>query len=99
MGFSLLVCLSWDSVYHNADGCGRAAKTACPICSKTMRDNSQGLVILFLCRHVVHASCIPGRDVSGGEAGVLLSGLEQYLGDSSGFVAGGRKGISGSIAL
>ncbi|KAF5363557.1 hypothetical protein D9756_000090 [Leucocoprinus leucothites] len=76
------------------------AKTVCPICDKMMQDNSHGLVILFLCRHVVHASCIRGRDASGsdGESGGLMRSIEPYLGEG-GFADGGRKGISGSVAL
>jgi hypothetical protein len=57
-------------------------------------------VVLFLCRHVVHASCIRGRDASGGEGeSGLMRSLEPYLGEGSGFGGGGRKGISASIAL
>ncbi|KAJ7699646.1 hypothetical protein B0H17DRAFT_1049120 [Mycena rosella] len=38
------------------------AKTACPICSRSLQETPQGLVVLFLCRHVVHAACTRGGD-------------------------------------
>jgi hypothetical protein len=38
------------------------AKTLCPICNRSLQDPPQQLVLLFLCRHVVHAHCIPGGD-------------------------------------
>jgi hypothetical protein len=39
-----------------------AAKTTCPICSRTLQETPQALMILFLCRHVVHATCTSGGD-------------------------------------
>ncbi|KAF7354801.1 Vacuolar assembling protein [Mycena sanguinolenta] len=38
------------------------AKVTCPICSRSLQETPQGLVILFLCRHVVHAACTSGGD-------------------------------------
>jgi len=74
------------------------AKTECPICNRPMQGNLRGLVILFLCRHVVHLSCVRGRDIGEGESSSLMRSLESYLGES-GFTSGGRTGISGSVAL
>jgi len=39
-----------------------SGKTHCPICSLPLHQNPQGLVLLFLCRHVVHAKCVNGGD-------------------------------------
>jgi hypothetical protein len=76
------------------------ATSVCPICNKTLQDDSPGLVMLFLCRHVVHASCVRTRDASGseGEYGGLVRSLEPYLGDG-GFASGGKKGIGESVVL
>lgn len=74
------------------------AKTECPICNKPMQDNLQGLVMLFLCRHVMHVSCVRGRYAGGGENNGLMRGLESYF-EESGFTGGGRRGISGSVAM
>lgn len=71
------------------------AKTTCPICAKALQENPQSLLILFLCRHVVHGSCV--LDGSGGGGGDLVRSLEPFLHDV-GF-GGGRKGISASVAL
>ncbi|KAJ7265984.1 vacuolar protein sorting-associated protein 41 [Mycena haematopus] len=38
------------------------AKTTCPICSRSLQETPQRLIILFLCRHVVHAACTSGGD-------------------------------------
>lgn len=37
-------------------------KTICPICTLPLQQHPQGLVLLFLCRHVVHARCARGGD-------------------------------------
>jgi ribosomal protein S27E len=39
-----------------------AVKTLCPVCGLQLQQNPQTLVLLFLCRHVVHASCVGGGD-------------------------------------
>ncbi|KAJ7499555.1 vacuolar assembling protein VPS41 [Mycena latifolia] len=38
------------------------AKTACPVCARTLQETPQALIVLFLCRHVVHAACTRGGD-------------------------------------
>ncbi|KAH7884097.1 hypothetical protein F5I97DRAFT_1814387 [Phlebopus sp. FC_14] len=38
------------------------AKATCPLCSEPLQGSPQDLLLLFLCRHVVHASCIDGID-------------------------------------
>ncbi|KAL1735575.1 hypothetical protein EV714DRAFT_243652 [Schizophyllum commune] len=37
-------------------------KSTCPVCEKSLQNNAQGIVILFFCRHVAHASCVDGGD-------------------------------------
>jgi len=39
-----------------------SGKTICPICTLPLQQHPQGLVLLFLCRHVVHAKCARGGD-------------------------------------
>ncbi|KAF8644880.1 hypothetical protein AX16_008217, partial [Volvariella volvacea WC 439] len=38
------------------------AKSKCQVCGKALIGGSQGLALLYLCRHVVHASCAKGGD-------------------------------------
>ncbi|KAJ7499508.1 hypothetical protein FB451DRAFT_1161982 [Mycena latifolia] len=38
------------------------AKTACPICARALQETPQAPIVLFLCRHVVHAACARGGD-------------------------------------
>ncbi|KAI6017010.1 hypothetical protein BKA83DRAFT_347458 [Pisolithus microcarpus] len=37
-------------------------KAACPLCTEPLRRSPQDLLLLFLCRHIVHANCINGID-------------------------------------
>ncbi|KAI6043752.1 hypothetical protein EDC04DRAFT_2951962 [Pisolithus marmoratus] len=37
-------------------------KAVCPLCTELLRRSPQDLLLLFLCRHVVHASCIDEID-------------------------------------
>jgi len=37
-------------------------KTLCPVCERSLQEAPQSLLLLYLCRHVVHASCIPGGE-------------------------------------
>jgi hypothetical protein len=41
---------------------GHPGKTTCPMCTLPLQQHPQGLVLLFLCRHVVHAKCARGGD-------------------------------------
>jgi len=45
--------------FHSRDHSG---KTICPICTLPLQQHPQELVLLFLCRHVVHAKCARGGD-------------------------------------
>ncbi|KAF9498914.1 vacuolar assembling protein VPS41 [Pleurotus eryngii] len=47
--------------YQNS-GFFLAGKTTCPICSRSLHGPPQELLLLFLCRHAVHASCVEGGD-------------------------------------
>ncbi|KAG6812138.1 hypothetical protein H0H92_004137 [Tricholoma furcatifolium] len=38
------------------------AKTECLVCSRSLQEDPQSLLLLFLCRHVVHAHCTDGGD-------------------------------------
>ena len=37
-------------------------KSVCSLCSRPLRSSPRELIFLFLCRHVVHASCVSGGD-------------------------------------
>ena len=65
------------------------AKSICPICSRSLQETPQGLVLLFLCRHTVHASCVSGGDSLPQQPDAILRGA----GLSSG------RGLSWRIAL
>jgi len=38
------------------------AKTTCSVCSRSIQETPDSLVILYLCRHVVHATCLSGSN-------------------------------------
>lgn len=38
------------------------AKRTCPVCSHSLQEDPQSLLLLFLCRHVVHVHCAAGGD-------------------------------------
>ncbi|KAF9476712.1 vacuolar protein sorting-associated protein 41 [Pholiota conissans] len=62
----------------------------CKFCKRSLQDPPQSLTLLFLCRHVVHASC-----VSGAESLALLTPQASF----SPFDGKQSRGISGSIAF
>ncbi|KAI8982914.1 vacuolar protein sorting-associated protein 41 [Trametes punicea] len=66
-----------------------SAKTACPICNKPISQPPNGLVLLFLCRHVVHAHCVERGDE-------LPHQPDPTLVDMG---IGGQPGLSGKIAF
>ncbi len=45
------------AIVANADMAYYAGRATCPICSLPLMETSQSLLLLFLCRHVVHAHC------------------------------------------
>ncbi|CDO75230.1 hypothetical protein BN946_scf184895.g10 [Trametes cinnabarina] len=66
-----------------------SAKTPCPICNKPISQPPNGLILLFLCRHVVHAHCVDRGDE-------LPHQPDSTLVDMG---IGGQPGLSGKIAL
>ncbi|KAJ7638224.1 vacuolar assembling protein VPS41 [Roridomyces roridus] len=67
------------------------AKTICPICSRSLQETPQQLVILFLCRHVVHAACTSGGDQLPEQPDPVLRGAG--MADTLG------RGLNGKIAF
>ncbi|KAF7984727.1 hypothetical protein HWV62_11658 [Athelia sp. TMB] len=67
------------------------AKAKCPICTLPLQQSPQSLVLLFLCRHVVHAACCSGADDLPSQPDRVLA--------SVGMGAGADRGLSGKIAL
>ncbi|KAJ6544053.1 hypothetical protein B0H19DRAFT_956201 [Mycena capillaripes] len=67
------------------------AKTECPICSRSLQETPQALIILFLCRHVVHAACTSGGDHLPQQPDPALRGVG--MADSM------ARGLSGKIAF
>jgi vacuolar protein sorting-associated protein 41 len=65
-----------------------AAKSICSLCSRPLQSMPQELIFLFLCRHVVHASCVSGGDNLPLPPDPILRHLEPAT-----------RGLSGSIAL
>lgn len=60
-----------------------SAKTQCQLCSRLIQDAPNSLIVLYLCRHVVHASCLNGSDqlpsppdITSREVGLLSAGRE-----------------------
>jgi hypothetical protein len=61
LGFSSLV--SPISMYKEGiDYALLVAKTICPICSLPLLSAPPNLILLFLCRHVVHVGCVKGGE-------------------------------------
>lgn len=58
-------------------------KASCLICSQPLLETSQSLLLLFLCRHVVHSRCVSKNELVPNHADIGLA----------------RSGISGKIAL
>ena len=69
----------------------KTAKSICSLCSRPLQTVPQELILLFLCRHVVHASCVSGGDDLPPPPDPILRHLEP------GSFA--TRGLSGSIAL
>jgi hypothetical protein len=67
------------------------ASVACPICSRSLQDTPQSLVILFLCRHVAHAGCVNGGEHVPVQPDPVLRGI--------GMGGPASTGVSGKIAL
>ncbi|KAI0940385.1 hypothetical protein AcV5_001504 [Taiwanofungus camphoratus] len=66
-----------------------STKTLCPVCLLPLHQLPHGLVLLFLCRHVVHADCVS-------ETCKLSQQLDQH---PMGMGIGSHTSISGRIAL
>lgn len=68
--------------------------SVCPVCEELLfapphdsgtMNNVQTLVLLFLCRHAVHAGCVPGGDALPPRLGTSLSlGTIGYYGGLGG---------------
>ncbi|KAJ7149078.1 hypothetical protein C8R43DRAFT_925340 [Mycena crocata] len=67
------------------------AKTTCPICTRSLQETPQALIILFLCRHVVHAACANGGDQLPSQPDPALRGV--------GMADTMARGLSGKIAF
>ncbi|KAJ7583660.1 vacuolar assembling protein VPS41 [Mycena floridula] len=67
------------------------AKTKCPICQRLIQSAPQELILLFLCRHVVHVSCVSGADNLPPRLDPILRGIG--IGDAA------ARGLSGKIAF
>lgn len=68
------------------------ATSLCNLCARLLQDTPQGLTMLFLCRHVVHATCVSGAE----QLPLSLTPFSSFPGLDGG---GGGRGLSGSIAL
>jgi len=67
------------------------AKAACLICSRPLLQTSQALLLLFLCRHVVHATCTSGGTQLPPQPDPALRGMS--ITDSE------ARGLSGKIVF
>ncbi|CAK5276303.1 unnamed protein product [Mycena citricolor] len=50
------------------------SKSMCSICDRSLQENPQTLLLLFLCRHVVHAHCTSGAEHIPEQPDALLRG-------------------------
>ncbi|KAK0499462.1 hypothetical protein EDD18DRAFT_1307946 [Armillaria luteobubalina] len=67
------------------------AMRPCPICTEPLQQTPQSLIMLFLCRHVVHASCVSGGDHLPPQPDPVLRGV--------GIAGPSGRGMSGKIAF
>lgn len=65
-GFFLTGMHVYTCSLHNLNMLPLSGSTACTICDKSVKETSQGTILMFLCRHIVHGTCITGVEV--GEA-------------------------------
>ena len=70
-----------------------SGKTICPICTPPLQQHPQGLVLPFLCRHVIHAKCARGGDGLPHQSAATVFEMRIGSGPSTSSV------ISGKIAL
>jgi hypothetical protein len=77
--------------YDTQDANYPAAKAQCPICNLPLQQSPQSLILLFLCRHVVHAGCASGGDDLPSQPDPILV--------SVGISGPAERGLSGKIAL
>ncbi|KZT70226.1 vacuolar protein sorting-associated protein 41 [Daedalea quercina L-15889] len=76
-----------QTLYRNqTNGFFLNPQTHCPICSKSLQQRPHSLALLYLCRHVVHATCVAPDEA-----------LHEWLDHSAGGL-GGVQGIGGKIA-
>ncbi|PPQ94822.1 hypothetical protein CVT25_007459 [Psilocybe cyanescens] len=78
---------------NQSSGFFLSATTQCKLCLLPLQDAPPSLMFLFLCRHVVHATCVSGAE------DIPLPTPDPYFSASSGLDGGMSRGISGAIAL
>ncbi|KAF5322517.1 hypothetical protein D9619_000186 [Psilocybe cf. subviscida] len=76
---------------NQSSGFFLAPSSRCSLCSLPLQESPQPLYFLFLCRHVVHATCVSGAE----HVTALLPATTGF----SVLEISGPRGISGSIAL
>jgi hypothetical protein len=57
-------------------GFALAPKSRCPLCSNPLVRVHQGLVLLYLCRHMVHASCVDEEALEGCQPDPVMASLD-----------------------
>lgn len=65
-------------------------KSVCPVCNGQLQELPQGVVLLYLCRHVVHARCVQGGDNIPSQPDPVLRGIG---------MGSAERGINGKIAF
>ncbi|KAF8237909.1 vacuolar assembling protein VPS41 [Tricholoma matsutake] len=60
---------------NQTNGFFLTTKSACPICMQLLQQTPQALILLFLCRHTVHASCVDGSDWVPPQPDPVLQGI------------------------
>ncbi|OBZ70031.1 Vacuolar protein sorting-associated protein 41 [Grifola frondosa] len=74
---------------NQSSGFFLSAKTLCRVCGRPLQQSSHGLILLFLCRHVVHADCVNNCNALPQQPDPTLVGMG----------IGGQPGLSGKIAF
>ncbi|KAI0345141.1 vacuolar protein sorting-associated protein 41 [Trametopsis cervina] len=60
-----------------------SGKLQCLICSSSLIETSQSLLLLFLCRHVVHARCVSSRELIPAHADINRTSLTAKIATSA----------------
>ncbi|KAH9482153.1 Vacuolar protein sorting-associated protein 41-like protein [Psilocybe cubensis] len=78
---------------NQSSGFFLSSTSKCTLCLRPLQDSPPSLMFLFLCRHVVHSTCVSGAE------DLPLPTPDPYFSSTSDIDGGMSRGISGAIAF